>query len=73
MSIASFDLIKPGERKFSCSLNVAAQNLFVVSDYSGRSPEVRTDYFGTSYAAGYDSQYTYANSRSFLMGIHFRM
>ena len=69
----SYELFRSSDRPFRCSLNFAVQNLFVITNYSGTTPEVRLDYEGSQYAAGFDSQYTYSESRTFLAGIHFKL
>lgn len=69
----SYELFNARRKQFSCRLSLTAQHVFVLSGYSGTSPEVRLDYLGNSYAAGFDSQFTYANSRTVLVGLHFTM
>ncbi len=67
----TYEFIRPGQRAFSCSVQIAVQNAFMLTGYDGSSPEPRLDYYGIAYAAGFDSQYTYADSRTFLVGIQF--
>ena len=69
----SYELFRTTNYNFSCDVNFTVQNLFTLTNYSGTSPEVRFDYNGAQYAAGYDSQFTYSSSRTFLIGINFRL
>jgi|GEM_PF-5034014 hypothetical protein len=51
----------------------AAQNLFTVTNYSGSDPEVRLNYKTSQMSAGFDSQYTYGSTKTFLAGVQFKL
>jgi iron complex outermembrane receptor protein len=68
-----YDLFPRDRFRFNCGVNVAVQNLFTITNYSGVSPEARLDYNGAQYAAGFESQYTYRPARTFLLGLNFKM
>jgi iron complex outermembrane receptor protein len=68
-----YDLFPRDRFRFNCGVNVALQNLFTITNYSGVSPEARLDYNGAQYAAGFESQYTYRPARTFLLGLNFKM
>jgi TonB-dependent starch-binding outer membrane protein SusC len=51
---------------------INAQNLFVITDYTGVDPEVRFSYGGNILAPGVDARDTYVLTRSFTLGINVR-
>lgn len=65
----SYKLFTAEQHRVTCTLDFAVQNLFTITNYSGTTPEVRLDYNGVQYAAGFDSQFTYSPTRTFLLGV----
>lgn len=51
---------------------INAQNLFVISDYTGVDPEVRYSYGGNILAPGVDARDTYVRTRAVTLGINVR-
>lgn len=51
---------------------INAQNLFVITDYTGVDPEVRYSYGGNILAPGVDARDTYVLTRSFTLGVNVR-
>jgi TonB-linked SusC/RagA family outer membrane protein len=51
---------------------INAQNLFVITDYTGVDPEVRFSYGGNILAPGVDARDTYVLTRSFTLGVNVR-
>jgi TonB-linked SusC/RagA family outer membrane protein len=49
---------------------VNAQNLFVISDYTGVDPEVRYTYGGNILAPGVDARDTYVRTRAITLGVN---
>jgi TonB-dependent starch-binding outer membrane protein SusC len=51
---------------------INAQNLFVITDYTGVDPEVRFSYGGNILAPGVDARDTYVLTRQFTFGVNVR-
>jgi TonB-dependent starch-binding outer membrane protein SusC len=67
----NFNMKKTGTIK-GLRAYINAQNLFVISDYTGVDPEVRYSYGGNILAPGVDARDTYVRTRAFTLGINVR-
>jgi iron complex outermembrane receptor protein len=69
----SYDFYFSNNHKVMLTAFLSAQNLFVISNYQGSSPEVRLGYKESQMITGFDSQVTYASSKTYVAGIQLKL
>jgi TonB-dependent starch-binding outer membrane protein SusC len=68
-----YDFYLLRDRRVMLTAFVTAQNLFTISNYQGNNPEVRLGYNESQMIAGFDSQFTYTSSKTYLAGIQLKL